>query len=211
MKKAFLSQKELKTLADVIGEVEKKTIGEIRLMIVNRSSMTGHVTNAVWLFLLAITFVSVWFERHDLIFFVRWWFWPEVVVGCYLAAAGLARVKLVQRWFTPTHDLHHQVLSRAEVEFHREGLNGTAAHTGVLIFLSRMERMAVVLADKGIADKVPVHAWDKVIAKVLAGHKKGWAAQLEDAIREAGSYLAEHFPARGPKANELPDSVIVKD
>jgi putative membrane protein len=211
MRKPILSQKELKHLAEVIGEMEDKTIGEIRVMIVKRSAMTGHVHNTLWVFLLALSFLLFWFERHDLIYFERWWLWPSLVIGTYLVANILARSAFVQRAFTPSFDLHHQVLARAEVEFHREGLSGTKAHTGVLIFLSLMERVAVVLADKGIADKVPVHGWDKVIAKVLAGARKGWADKLEEAIRECGAYLAAHFPSTGAKADELPNTVILKE
>src|SRR4051812_18642663 len=161
--KQILTQKELKQLADVIGELEQKTVGEIRLMIVKRSSVTGHVHNTLWALLLALTFLSVWFERHDLIYYERWWMWPCMIAGFYILANFLSRFEFVQRSFTPTSDLHHQVLARAEVEFHREGLNQTTAQTGVLVFVSLMERMAVVLADKGIAEKVPLHGWDKVI------------------------------------------------
>jgi putative membrane protein len=212
MQKQILSQKELKTLADVIGELEEKTIGEIRLMIVKRSSVTGHVHTTLWALSLAITFLIIWFERHDLVYFERWWMWPSLVLGLYLAAGFFSRFQAVQRAFTSNYDLHHQVLARAEVEFHREGLGGTSAHTGVLIFLSLMEKVAVVLADQAIAEKVPVHGWDKVIAKVIAGAKTGrWAEKLEDALRECGAYLASHFPANGPKKNELPNTVILKD
>jgi putative membrane protein len=212
MKKQILTHQELKRLADVIGEVEEKTIGEIRLMIVGRSAVTGHVHNTVWVLLLAVSFLLIWFERHDLIYFERWWLWPALIVGLYLFANILSRFQFIQRAFTSNHDLHHQVMARAEVEFHREGLNGTLAHTGVLIFLSLMERYAVVLADKGIADKLPVHAWDKVVSKVIAGARSGhWADKLEEAIRECGTYLASHFPPQGLKSNELPNTVIIKD
>jgi putative membrane protein len=212
MQKQILTQKELQTLAGVIGELEEKTIGEIRLMIVKRSSVTGHVHTTLWALMLAITFLIIWFERHDLIYFERWWMWPSLVVGLYFVAAFFSRFAAVQRAFTSDHDLHHQVMARAEVEFNREGLSGTSAHTGVLIFLSLMEKIAVVLADKGIAEKVPVHGWDKVIAKVIAGAKSGrWAEKLEDALRECGAYLANHFPATGSKKDELSNAVILKD
>lgn len=211
-RKPLLTQAELKTLATLISDLENKTIGEIRLMIVKRSSVTGHVHSTLWALTLALTVITVWFARHDLIYVERWWMWPAVIAGLYIVTGFLSGFQIVQRAFTPTEDLRHQVLARAEVEFHREGLSQTTARTGVLVFLSQMERVAVVLADKGIAAKVPVHAWDKVIAKVIQGAKTGrWAEKLEDALRECGGYLATHFPSTGAKKNELSNSVIIKD
>jgi putative membrane protein len=212
MKKQILTQKELTTLAGVIGECEQKTVGEMRLIIAKRSSVTSHVNNTLWLMLLTLSFLLIWFERHDLIYFERWWMWPSLIFGLFILANILSRFEFVQRLFTPRLELHHQVMTRAEIEFHREGLNGTSARTGVLIFVSLMERMAVVLADKGIADKVPVHAWDKVVAKVLEGARSDrFAEKLEDALRECGGYLAAHFPNTGAVKNELSNNVIIKD
>jgi putative membrane protein len=212
MKRQVLTEKELKTLAGVIGECEQKTVGEMRLIIARRSSVTSHVTNTLWLSLLSLSCLLIWFERHDLVYYERWWMWPGLVFGSFIFANIFSRFEFVQRLFTPKLELHHQVMTRAEIEFHREGLNGTSAQTGVLLFVSLMERMAVVLADKGIADKVPVHAWDKVIAKILEGARSDrFAEKLEDALRECGSYLATHFPDSGVVKNELSNNVIIKD
>lgn len=212
MAKQILNEKEMDRIAEVIGEIEKKTSGEIRVMIVKRSSVAGHVQSLLWCAFIATAFLAVWFGRHDLIFFERWWLWPSIILASYLLAKILSRLEAVQRQLTPARDLYHQVWTRAELEFHREGLSGTKAHTGVLLFLSLMERSALVLADKGIADKVPPHTWDKVVNTMLSGARTGqWAEKLEQALRECGAYLAEHFPAENGKANELPNTVIVKD
>jgi len=208
----ILTQTELDHLADVIGEVEEKTDGEIRLMIVKRSAVTGHVHFSLWMALLVVAFLGFWYLRHDLIFFEGWWLWPALIVATYLGAWILMRFDRVQRGFTPHGDLLHDVWARAEVEFHREGLSRTRHHTGVLIFLSLMEREAVVLADHGIADKIPASAWDGVVQAILKGARSGhWAQQCEAALRECGKYLAEHFPPQSGKSNELPNAVILKD
>jgi putative membrane protein len=208
----ILSKSELKKLADVIGEVEEKTSGDIRLMIVKRSSVTGHVHLLLWSLLLSLTFLYLWFFRHSVILWERWWLWPSIILGQYILAAILSRSEFLQRVFTSHHDLSHQVWARAEVEFHRQGLSNTHSHTGVLLFVSLMERQALVLADKAIADKLPPNAWDKVAGIISDGARSGrWAEKLEEALRDCGTYLALHFPGQAGNTHQLPNIVILKE
>ena len=208
----ILSEAELKKLANVISEVEEKTCGDIRLMVVKRSAVTGHVHLLLWSLLLSLTFLYIWFFRHSLIVWERWWLWPSIILGQYILAAFLSRSQLLQRTFTSHHDLRHQVWARAEVEFHRQGLSDTRSHTGVLLFVSLMERQALVLAGKAIADKLPPNVWDKVAKIMTEGARSGhWAEKLEEALRECGAYLASHFPKQAGKTHQLPNTVILKD
>ncbi len=208
----ILSELELKRLADVIGEVEEKTSGDIRLMIVKRSAVTGHVHFLLWSILVSLTFLYLWFNRHGLIFWERWWLWPSIVLGQYIFAAFLSRSQVLQRLFTSQRDLYHQVWARAEVEFHRQGLSDTRSHKGVLLFVSLMERQAVVLADKAIADKLPSNIWDQTVKIIIQGaRKRKWAEKLEQALLECGSHLKTHFPSQTGKNHELSNTVILKD
>jgi putative membrane protein len=208
----ILSEAELKKLANVISEVEEKTCGDIRLMVVKRSAVTGHVHLLLWSLLLSLTFLYLWFFRHSLIFWERWWLWPSIILGQYIFAAFLSRSQLIQRAFTSHHDLRHQVWARAEVEFHRQGLSDTSSRTGVLLFVSLMERQALVLADKAIADKLPPNVWDKVAKIMTEGARSGRRAEkLEEALRECGAYLATHFPKQAGITHHLPNTVILKD
>ncbi len=208
----ILSEQDLKKLANVIGEVEEKTCGQIRLMIVKRSTVTGHVHLLLWSLLVSLTFLLLWSTRHDLFLWDRWWLWPLLILIEFFISALLSRSQNLQRLFTSYRDLHHQVWARAELEFHRQGLDRTRSHTGVLLFVSLMERQALVLADKSIADKLPPHTWDQVVKIILQGAKNGlWAVKLEQALRECGAYLAQHFPPQGGNTHKLPNAVILKD
>lgn len=212
----ILTEQELKKLADVIREVEEKTCGDIRLMIVKRSAVTGHVHLLLWSLLVSLTFLILWSTRSNPIFWPffweQWWLWPLILLCQYVIAAFLSCLPVLQRLFSSHHDLHHQVWARAEVEFHRQGLSDTRSHTAVLLFVSLMERQAVVLADKAIADKLPPHTWDQIVKMIIQGARTGhWAEKLELALRECGVYLATHFPPQAGKSNELPNTVILLD
>lgn len=211
MTKPILTKEELQHLADVIAEQERKTSGEIRLMIVGRSSQTSHVFPILFFAFFSFFLLLIWFERHQLILIASWWTVPMLFILTTLISALLARLDFIQRNLTSPRDLSHQVWNRAELEFHREGVGQTSGQTGILLFLSLLERRAVVLGDRAIHEKLEEKAWNEVIAKILEGPRTGqWAAKLEEALRICGGLLSRHFPIQEGDRNELPNHVIVK-
>jgi putative membrane protein len=94
----------------------------------------------------------------------------------------------------------------ASLAFHEAGLVETRDRTGILIFVSLLERRVQVLADRGIHLRVEDGTWDGVVLRIVAGIRVGQADQgLIDGIRLCGEILARHFPPRSDDANELPD------
>ncbi|HMN69188.1 MAG TPA: hypothetical protein PKC28_11665 [Bdellovibrionales bacterium] len=209
MAKNLLNEHQLRNLANVIVEVERSTSGELRLMLVKQSARTEHVFPLLGFMFATAGLLGLWYFRFHFVFEFEAWRSIAIVLASSLALAFLlSRLLFVRRLFTP--GLHEQVLARAEVEFHREGLGNTAGRTGILIFLSLMEHQAVVLADRTISAKLPAATWTEVIAKVLDRAKR-WEVRIEEAIRMCGGLLALHFPRGADDRDELPNHVIVKD
>ncbi len=207
-----LSRNELEHLSRVVAELEKKTTGEIRLMIVRSSSAQGHLRYLLWFLYSTLALFGLWIERHLLIWVADWWLVP-LVVGLTFALAWLTEgLPILARAFSTDEDLRRQALMRAEAEFYREGLGATQGRTGILLFISLLEHQAVVLADQGIAARLNESVWREVVATLLEGPKSGqWADRLEKALRQCGALLAEHFPAGHVNKNELPNHVILKE
>lgn len=210
--KPVLSNQELKDLARVIGEVEQDTTGELRLILVERSSRASHTFSFLFLLLLTLVLCGAWILRHSIILSGFGSFlMPLACVVAGLSAFGLSRWSFLQRRLAWPADVDHQVRMRAELEFHREGLAKTSERTGILIFLSLFERQAVVLADEGIAARMPSSTWNDVVLMVVEGVRKGHLKDnLERAIRHCGSLLKKEFPAQPGDRNELPNRVLVK-
>jgi putative membrane protein len=207
--KVPVTPEELRQLEKVIGELELKTSGEIRLMIVQRSmpASAKFVIGAMF-----VGLVFLWLERHFLLPHVHEYLLLAVVLA-FSGALGLllGRIPFFVRNFTWPGKLRAHALMRAELEFYRAGLGATSGNTGILLFLSMFEHQAVVLADKGIASKLKPEIWSEVVATMLEGPKTGqWQACLEKALKQCGAVLAEHFPVRPGDRNELPNLVIVK-
>lgn len=207
----MLDQNERDNLAKVVSEVEKSTSGELRLIIVERSTSFGHVNIISALLCMFLAQLILWILRFELILDSSWYCQPLTMIASGLCGWWLGRFSLIRRYLTHPKDVMEQVWGRAELEFHREGLNKTKEKTGILIFLSRAERQAVVLADQGIASKVKADIWNDVVACVVEGAKTGnLKAKLEEAIHLCGKVLSQHFPPSLDNKNELSDHIIVK-
>ena len=191
-------------------EAELKTSGEIVPMIVKSSSTVGHVP--IVIFLIALLFYFMvdlaqfgYFESSTLNFLI----WA---ILCLPVSRLLAELSLVQRLLVNQMDQRDQVELRAEVEFYEANLKNTEGSTGILLFVSLMERKAVVLADEAIAKQLPSETWNEVVLLLVDGaRKKSLSQGFCMAIDRCGNILAEHFPIDPNDNNELPNTFIIKE
>ena len=74
-------------------------------------------------------------------------------------------------------------------------MRSTKERTGILIFVSLAERYARIIADDGIAARVPQSHWQGAVDALVAHMREGriadgFVAAIDDLRRE----LATHFP-----------------
>ncbi|HXX48791.1 MAG TPA: TPM domain-containing protein, partial [Myxococcota bacterium] len=124
----------------------------------------------------------------------------------FAALVWLLHWRPLLRALLPAGLRRERVRRAAALAFHHGGLHATRERTGILLFVSLLERQVVVLADEGIHSRVADGTWDDVVARVLEGIRSGRADDgLVEAIRLCGEHLAAHFPRRADDVNELPD------
>lgn len=208
----YMSQEEMNSIEAAIQLAESETSGEIVPVIVKRSSSVGHVPlSLTLLFLLLIVAVEIPYSEW---LWVRpyVWAWPVLIVAIYLLSHVIAKIPFVQKIFVPEKDEVDSVHQRAQLEFYANRIHRTKDGTGILIFVSAMEKKAVILADEGIAKKLPADIWDSVLNDLRVHlHKGDWAAAYKAAISRSGELLKTHFPHQGHAENELMNHLIIKD
>jgi putative membrane protein len=191
-------------VSSAIREAEKKTSGQIVCVLARSSSGYGYIP-ILWASLLAL--LTPW----PLIYFTPW-----SVQRIFLLQLVVFLVIGVVASFTPLRlALVPRAIKRARA--HREaleqfvvrGITRTRNRTGVLIFVSVAERYARIIADEGIAAKVPNSEWQEAV-DALTGHMRDGriAAGYTAAVERCGAVLATHAPADG-SPNELPDRLYV--
>jgi putative membrane protein len=210
-----VSDMDLKKISEAVHLAEKTTTGEIVPMIVRSSTSFGHVPMTLTLALfscllfLEVEMISYFSEFSQV---PQWIIAPVLLVACYFISIPLSKSAWICRCLTPNRDEIAAVELRAEIEFHRGRFGNTEKSSAVLIFVSMMEHRAVVLADKGIAEKIDGKVWDEINGLLLAGLKKGEFVQgWQAAIARAGTLLTEHFPLNGKAKNEISNDLVIKN
>jgi putative membrane protein len=209
--KRYFGEDGLERVEAAVHRAEKRTRGEIVPVLARRSAAYGHVPWVLGLLLYAVL-PSAGTAHWDAL--LPWgaedWV-PLLNLG--LAALGgtlLGRRPFFLRLLTPARDLEQAVHLSAEATFYRLGLRKTRESTGILLYVSLAEHRAVVLADHGIAAKVPASTWNEVCADLLQGAAAhDLAAGFENAIARCADILAQSFPARRHNRNELPNRLCV--
>jgi putative membrane protein len=201
---SFLSPDDIKHIEAAIAKAEHMTSAEIVPMVVKQSATSGLVAPVVFFILSTCTY-ALDFHLAFLPSLIVLFVWLPV-------SALLSKLHFVRRWLTPRADLEAQVEARAEIEFHRLGLTNTQDRVGVLIFVSLMERHAVVLGDRAINEKIPQTAWSELLADLIKGLHAGDPAKgFNDAISHAADLLRMNFPSKKTNPNELCNKLIIKD
>ena len=97
---------------------------------------------------------------------------------------------------------------RAIMMFGKLRVWDTEHNNGVLIYLLLAERAIEIVADRGLARRVPQAHWDQVVQAMREAFRAGqFESGLAQAISAVHAELREHFPlqAGAVNPNELPD------
>jgi len=129
----------------------------------------------------------------------------------FAAVAILVALPALRLRMTPRGLKRDRVRRGAREQFLAKNLHLTRERTGVLIYVSMAEHMAELIADEGIAAQVEPAVWDRAMAALVEGLKRGEpAAGFAAAIGLCGDVLADRFPPHPrDNPNELEDTVVV--
>ena len=185
-------------LTAAVRELEACSCAEVVIEIRKRSGSYAHA-EARFAALFA-------FAGLLLLLFSPWPFaagWVAVdVVLLYALGIWIAkRSDVVRRLMTTRRERAEQVRRTAAAVFHERGVANTIGETGVLVYLSQLERRIEILADRGILLTVPALAWNQLLE--LARAHAGTAETLVEVVRALTPLLEAHLPMREGDRDEL--------
>ncbi len=205
----FFTAEEKERLKTATHEVESRTIGEIVVMVVDHSDhyIEAEVLGSVLLGSLLSLILTVLFFHSSI-----WSYIPLSFIFFFPCWFLFIKVEILKKYFIGIRRKEETVRLRAERAFFERGLYKTKKNTGVLFFLSLLEKKVWVLADKGIYEKMDQETLNRFANEVSRAIKEGRACDaLSQAIQEIGVYLAKHFPITHEDTNELPDDVMTEE
>ncbi len=196
-------------LERAVLEAERGTAGEIVVVVVHACDEYGSAGWRLGVALAALAFLGLWLLAPPL----PAWVYLTAQAAALLAGHGAARLDPVRRRLLPPDLVETRVAGRARRAFAEHGLTRTAHRTGILVFVTLLERRVVVLADEGIDRALTEgESWEEIVRLAVEGLRSGDAARgLEAAVRRCGEILAAHHPPPPDDRDELPVAVVLED
>lgn len=206
-------------ISKAIQKAESKTSGELAVVIAKKSYDYAiyELTFAVVCGL--VTFLICMVEYNPIDEYIKSNFWIESSVitpavigfGSFLVIGIMylvANLPFIDRLIVPNKIQEEKVKEKAQLSFLKQGVHITKDRTGVLIFISNLERRVEILADSGIAKIYSNDSWDKQLDKIITGITCGdFVTELCLVIEEIGTVLKDNFPIQKDDINEISDDV----
>ena len=191
------------SVAGAVKSVEACSCAELVVEVRDRSGSYAHADAR---FAALVAFVTL-----IVLLFARWVFAPRwVAVDSAIAyGAGLMISRsshAIRRLMTTRADRERKVHTTAAATFIDRGVAKTQRSTGLLVYLSLLERRIELIADRGILDAVPVLEWNQ-IAESIRG-RRATQATLAEVLEALQPLLLRYAPNRPGDRDELPNEVI---
>lgn len=215
---ALLTETEAQRVADAVAAAELTSGGEIATAIIGESDDYGlrevvfamAIGVVAWAGALAATGATT--ALLDRLF----WSWEPWYLSAAQGLVGLlsgiiaylvAQIPAVDRLIVPRAVMAEAVRRRARRHFMESGVYDTVDRTGVLIFVSELERRVELIADRGISEQVDSAVWNSIVSELTEGIHGGHTADaLVKAVTRCGETLDGRVVRRADDTNELPDS-----
>lgn len=221
IKRLNLDEKKLETIALAVTKAETTTTGEIALAATDESSdysffeLLAAVIFGALVFSILLPFHGNFSALLDLITWVSvpWHlsaFYGIISFSAIALFFLIANIPAIDRIIVPHFYRSKAVYRRALRHFVESGVYATSKRTGILIFISVLEKEVRIIADSGISTRIDQKEWDSLAGHLAKGIQAGTTEKdLIEVIERCGKLLTEHFPATDDNPNELSDGLVI--
>ena len=199
-----LTEQQIELITQSVQDAEEHTSAEIVVVVQPRS---GSYRDIDLYFATAISFIVMCYvvfnpwTVHDA-HFLPLQFLIVLGLSCLFSCC----TTVVRRCLTSDVRQANQVRKAAAVWFMREGVSETKSRTGLLVYISQLERRVEVMADTGVIDSVDADQWSELINELQPhGRANDLAKGAADCVERIGKTLSGCLPIGADDVNELPD------
>jgi putative membrane protein len=203
---AFLTDVDKAALQDAVSAIEERSSAEVVVIV---RAQSGPYLHADLLAGIAFGLFILWFQL-----FSPWEFsLASILLAPPVLGAGtgwlVSRAPGVRRRLTPAGRRARAVRTAALAEFIENGVDATRGRTGLLVYVSLLERAGEVIADRGITRRVARAEWDGRVGALKASVAAGEPGRVVAShLRGLGELLATPLPRAEDDVDELANTVI---
>jgi putative membrane protein len=133
---------------------------------------------------------------------------PAILLVSLVATFLCAQTSGPKRFLTRKSELEENVQRAARSEFHEQRIGATRGRTGILVYVSLLEKIAEVVPDVGVDPRRLGEDGARALTKIRESVANGGVSALIDGLAQLGDALARTLPRTADDANELPDRVV---
>jgi len=199
----FLDDEARAAFKQAIEAVENASAVEVVVAVRRRSARHGHANVAIGAVLAFVGLAAMLYASHT---FSLSSILIDPFVVAVLGGAAVELLPFVKRWLTTPAARRRHVTRAARATFVERGVHNTTGRSGILVYISWLEREVALVPDIGIAAAVPEGALAKLENQLTAAMRGGGAAVAKQ-LEASAAVLAAAMPHRDDDVNELPDAL----
>jgi putative membrane protein len=205
MAKPFLTDEGKRAFTDAVRDVEAVTSAELVVAVRARSGSYLHADLTAGILagigVLAVLLFSHWE------FGLAWFVLDPLLVGLLVGWVS-SRSPGLRRALTGPADRRRQAETAARALFVEKRVHGTAGRTGMLLYISILERETVLVYDVGLEALAATESWKETVAAIeTAVRDREDGAQVARRVGMLASLLAPALPRAADDVDELANEV----
>ena len=199
---SFFTEAAKKRVAEAVADVESQTAAEVVVVVRRSSSSWRAVDLAVGASVAFGVLLLLLFHPKPIAVEVM----PLDVLLAFVGGAVVcAGVPPLKRALLPRRQVDAQIHAAARSAFVDQGVSRTRGRTGILVYVSTLERRVEIVVDVGVDAKL-VEASGGALGRCVA---RGLDVErFLEALRTLGPALAPALPRAADDVNELPDAPV---
>jgi putative membrane protein len=170
MARPFLTDETKKALTGAVQAVESVSSAEL---VISVRPSSGYYFHADLLAGLTAALAALLFLLYSARTFGLAWFLIDPLLIAALGAFVSSRSPGVRRLLTPRSVRRRQVETAARSMFVEKRIHRTMGRTGILLYVSLLEREAVVVPDLGVEPVAATEAWKQAVGEIEAAVRRG--------------------------------------
>jgi len=198
----FLTEETLKKLGDTVTEIEQSTSAEIVIAIAKQSGSYKDIS-LIFGFIcsilsLALIMMVPWIIHHMLVI-------PMVLLSFLTGYAICEKIDTLKMLLSSSHRKIIQVDRGAKVAFFEEHVSATKNRTGILLYISLLEKRVEILTDCSIDGKLSKSIWNNLAKELMISIKNNKEEMFLQNMKKWGDILNREFPPEKDDINEMPN------
>lgn len=201
----FFTDEAKRKIVEAVRDVESKSCAEIVVSVRARSDEYREIDLVAGVLAAIVTLAILMYHPAELDEDLM----PvETLLAFVVVSIVVNKVAPLKRLLLPKKKRDERTLTAARAQFVEQGISCTRDRSGILVFVSELERAVCVVPDVGIDASKLGDGWNRCVTALQQAVAKLDLGAFVTALASLGPVLEEKYPRRPDDVNELPDAPL---